>query len=64
MTELTIVKALQALGVDGGWVANDVDGILLWERDEQQPTEAELIAAGWVKPASDDDAGAPSTDAG
>jgi hypothetical protein len=49
MTELTIVLALRALGINGGWVANE-HGIILWERDEPQPTEAELVAAGWQKP--------------
>lgn len=47
--EPTIVTALASLGFDYGWVVNDVDGIVLWERDEPQPTEEELVAAGWVK---------------
>lgn len=49
MNQLTIVVAIQSLGFDGGWVASE-DGIILWERDEPQPTEEELVAAGWVKP--------------
>ena len=63
MIEPTICTALTALGFVGGYAANDDLGIILWVRDEPQPIEAELIAAGWLKPASDD-AGAPSTDAG
>lgn len=63
MIDSTISLALQSLGFLDGWAANEADGIILWQRDEPQPTEEELIAAGWVKPASDD-AGAPSTDAG
>lgn len=55
MSDLTIVTALNNLNLDGGWVANDLDGIVLWERDEPQPTEAELIAAGWIKPTPDDE---------
>jgi hypothetical protein len=49
MIEMTITKALLALGFDGGWVASE-NGIILWENDKPQPTEAELIKAGWVKP--------------
>jgi hypothetical protein len=48
MTEMTIQTALLALGFDSGWVASE-HGIILWENDKPQPTEAELIAAGWVK---------------
>jgi hypothetical protein len=44
-----IATALENLGCTGGYAANEVDGIVLWENDEPQPTEAELIAAGWVK---------------
>lgn len=47
----SITRALVALGVDSGCVASEADGIILWERDEPQPTEEELIAAGWVKSA-------------
>lgn len=50
MIRFTITTALNALGFSDGWAANEVDGIVLWERSEPQPTEAELIAAGWVKP--------------
>lgn len=45
-----IVQYLISKGYVDGWACNDVDGIVLWERDEPQPTEAELIAAGWIKP--------------
>lgn len=50
MIELSIALALQNLGFADGWAANDVDGIILWIREEPQPTEEELVAAGWVKP--------------
>jgi hypothetical protein len=53
MIEATITKALNALGYTDGWAANETDGIVLWEGDEPQPTEAELIAAGWIKPIDD-----------
>jgi hypothetical protein len=46
---LTITKALEALGFIDGWAANEY-GIILWEREEPQPTEAQLVAAGWIKP--------------
>ena len=49
MIDMTITKALLALGFDGGWVASE-HGIILWENKEKQPTEAELIKAGWIKP--------------
>jgi hypothetical protein len=49
MNELTISKALIALGFESGWVTSEY-GIILWENTEPQPTEAELIKAGWVKP--------------
>jgi hypothetical protein len=49
MNQLTITKALIALGYESGWAANEY-GIILWENAEPQPTEAELIKAGWVKP--------------
>ena len=49
MNELTISKALIALGFETGWAANEY-GIILWENTEPQPTEAQLLAAGWVKP--------------
>ena len=49
MTESTIAAALNALGFADGWAANETEGIVLWERNEPQPTEAELIAAGWNK---------------
>lgn len=50
MIDSTISLALQSLGFVDGWAANEADGIILWQRDEPQPTEAELIAAGWIKP--------------
>lgn len=50
MIESTIAGALNALGFADGWAANEIEGIVLWERDEPQPTEAEVIAAGWIKP--------------
>lgn len=50
MIEMTITKALNALGFVDGWAASEDDGIILWERNEPQPTETELIAAGWIKP--------------
>ncbi len=49
MNQLTIIKALNALGFESGWAANE-HGIILWENTEPQPTEAELKKAGWVKP--------------
>jgi hypothetical protein len=48
MNELTISNALIKLGFDTGWVVSE-QGILLWENEKKQPTEAELIKAGWVK---------------
>ena len=48
MIEITIETALKALGFDKGWVANEY-GIILWENKETQPTEAQLVKAGWVK---------------
>lgn len=40
---------LVKLGFDYGWAtANET--IVLWEREDAQPTEAELMAAGWIKP--------------
>jgi hypothetical protein len=49
MNQLTIITALNALGFESGWAANE-HGIILWENPEKQPTEAELKKAGWVKP--------------
>ena len=49
MIPMTIVTALLALGFDSGWTANE-HGITFWDNEEKQPTEAELIKAGWVKP--------------
>lgn len=37
------------MGFDYGWIATEHE-ICLWEHDDPQPTEAELIAAGWIKP--------------
>jgi hypothetical protein len=52
MNELTISKALIALGFETGWAVNE-HGIILWENTEPQPTETELIAAGWIKPSDE-----------
>ncbi len=46
---MTIEKALHKLGFTTGWAANEY-GIILWENEESQPTEAALVKAGWVKP--------------
>jgi hypothetical protein len=46
---MTIDQVLQSLGYLQGWAANNIDGIVVWENDNPQPTEAELIAAGWIK---------------
>lgn len=46
---MTIETALRALGFDKGWAANE-NGIVMWENDKPQPTESQLISAGWVKP--------------
>ena len=50
MTKLSIATALENLGFSDGWAANDVDGIILWINAEPQPSDVELIAAGWIKP--------------
>lgn len=50
MIDSTISLALQSLGFVDGWAANEANGIILWERDEPQPTDEELVAAGWIKP--------------
>ena len=50
MIEMTITTALHSLGFTEGWAASEADGILVWLNEEKQPTEAELIKAGWVKP--------------
>lgn len=47
---MSIVIALNKLGFEQGYACNDVAGIILWDRPEPQPTESELIAAGWIKP--------------
>ena len=57
MNELTIVTALKKLGFEKGWALNEY-GITLWENTEPQPTEKELVAAGWVKPSDE----TPTTD--
>lgn len=49
ITEPSLVTALVALGFTEGWAVSG-DTITLWENEAPQPTEAELIAAGWVKP--------------
>jgi hypothetical protein len=63
MITSTIVAALNSLGFVDGWAANEADGIILWTREEPQPTEEELVAAGWIKPAPVEEA-QTSTDAG
>lgn len=45
----TIVTALENLGYTDGWAANDIDGIVLWENQTPQPTDDELVAAGWIQ---------------
>jgi hypothetical protein len=52
MNELTIKIALNKLGFESGWAASEY-GIILWENTEPQPTEKELIAAGWIKPSDE-----------
>ena len=43
MSHDSLVQALLTLGFNGGWLVTD--GVIeLWERDEPQPTEAELLA--------------------
>ena len=49
MTEPSLVTALLALGFTDGWAVSG-DNIILWENEAPQPTEAELIEAGWVNP--------------
>jgi hypothetical protein len=49
MIPMTIITALNALGFESGWAANE-HGITFWGNTEPQPTEAQLTAAGWVKP--------------
>lgn len=47
---MTIAEVLNQMGFIDGWAADHNKGIILWLRDEPQPTEEELVAAGWVKP--------------
>ena len=55
MNHDTLVNALLTLGFDFGWVVTD--GVIeLWENDKPQPTDAELIAAGWIKTESPEEA--------
>jgi hypothetical protein len=49
MIGMTITTALNSLGFTDGWAASEQDGIVLWLNEEKQPTEAELIKAGWIK---------------
>lgn len=49
MKDTDLPAVLTKMGYDTGWAANAYR-IILWERDEPQPTEAELTAAGWIKP--------------
>lgn len=46
--KMTIITALNALGFEDGFAANEF-GIILWLNAQPQPTEAELTAAGWIK---------------
>lgn len=46
---MTLDEVLRQMGFDTDWVIDDF-GIVLWERSETQPTELQLIAAGWIKP--------------
>lgn len=46
MSNKTLVRALVALGFNGGF-ATSGDEIVLWENAEPQPTNDELVAAGW-----------------
>jgi hypothetical protein len=50
MNYMTITTALNSLGFIDGWAASEQEGIILWLNEEPQPTEAELVKAGWVKP--------------
>lgn len=43
----SLSDVLVRLGFDNGWVVSG-EKIVVWERDDTQPTEAELRAAGWV----------------
>lgn len=61
MTEPTLATALLALGFSEGWAISG-DAIVLWENTEPQPSETELIKAGWVKPEEATDE-APTADA-
>lgn len=45
----SVSEAIKRLGFESGWAADDAKGIILWVREEPQPTEEELVAAGWVK---------------
>lgn len=49
MITSSLLQALNTLGFVDGFAFNEELGILVWERDEPQPTEEELVAAGWVK---------------
>lgn len=49
MNEPSLVTALISLGFTDGWVISG-DTIVLWENTAPQPTETELINAGWIKP--------------
>lgn len=44
----SLADVLVRLGFETGWATAN-DEITLWENDEPQPTEEELLAAGWVK---------------
>lgn len=44
----TLADALESLGIVDGWAGNEQDGIILWDRTDEQPTRDELVAAGWI----------------
>lgn len=46
---MNIDEVLYSLGFSNGWAADHSKGIILWLREEPQPTEETLIAAGWEK---------------
>jgi hypothetical protein len=45
---MDITEVLNKMGFEDGWAANHATGIILWLREETQPTYEELIDAGWV----------------
>jgi hypothetical protein len=47
--KLSIQITLEALGYPNGWAGDDIHGITVWINDDPQPTEEQLVAAGWIK---------------